>query len=264
MALALPGVAAPHDPIIIDLQVLPSVLAFLLVGMTPIGSIGFLLMAAERHRRDLQYRLEHDHLTGVSTRQAFERAAAEALRARGDCNQVHALLLADLDHVKRINDDHGHAAGDAALRAFVDHTRALLREQDLFGRYGGEEFVLLLPGLDTAGAAAVAERIRRVTAALALNAPPGGSVPLSVSVGLCTTVQIAPAPRGLPLPQRPSSLARSGRRALKRCRARSARKHAPRKRRGSASAGVASTRSSMGPRISCSSRPARISERYQS
>ncbi|WP_200241626.1 GGDEF domain-containing protein [Thiohalocapsa halophila] len=183
----------PAGPLTVDLQVLPSVLAFLLVAMTPIASIGVLLMAAEHHRRDLQYRLEHDHLTGVSTRQAFERAAEDALRESGDDNRVHALLLADLDHFKRINDDHGHAIGDAALRAFVDQTRALLREQDLFGRYGGEEFVLLLPGVDAAGAAAVAERIRRATAALVLSAPAGTPVPLTVSLGLCTTAQLAPA-----------------------------------------------------------------------
>ncbi len=73
------------------------------------------------------------------------------------------MALIDLDYFKQINDTYGHAAGDAVLRAFAQTCRQHCREIDLFARFGGDEFALLLPGTDCAQAAAVLERIRRIT-----------------------------------------------------------------------------------------------------
>ena len=69
-------------------------------------------------------------------------------------------MLADLDGFKEVNDEHGHAVGDAVLRVFAEVLRDTLRESDLAGRWGGEEFLLLLPGADKEGAAQLAERVR--------------------------------------------------------------------------------------------------------
>ncbi len=124
-----------------------------------------------------------DPLTGVSNRRHFVEAAEQELaRARRHGWPV-TLLMLDLDHFKSINDTHGHAVGDEALRTFTAAGRALLRENDLLGRTGGEEFAILLPETDIAGARMVAERIRRRTAELAV--PAGGeTVRFTVSIGV--------------------------------------------------------------------------------
>lgn len=108
-----------------------------------------------------------DDLTGLANRRVFiERLDAEAARARRAGGWV-AVALADLDHFKRINDSHGHAAGDDVLRAAADALRAVARETDLAARVGGEELAVLLPGTDEAGAVAFAERLRAAVEGLA-------------------------------------------------------------------------------------------------
>ena len=103
--------------------------------------------------------LERDPLTGTLNRRAFDRALEEAhagfVRGRG-----YALVMIDMDRFKQLNDTLGHAAGDAALRQMVEELRPCVREVDRFGRLGGEEFGVLLPDTDLAGAALVAERMR--------------------------------------------------------------------------------------------------------
>ena len=106
-----------------------------------------------------------DPLTGVFNRRhylpLFQREFERALRYR----QPLALCLLDLDHFKRINDTYGHAAGDTALRTIADICRSELRETDVLGRLGGEEFVVLLPNTTAENAKAAAERIRARLAA---------------------------------------------------------------------------------------------------
>jgi diguanylate cyclase (GGDEF)-like protein len=101
-----------------------------------------------------------DGLTGLANR----RAAAEALHgeaARAERLETPlSVVLADLDGFKDVNDAHGHAVGDAVLRVFAEVLRETLRESDVAGRWGGEEFLLLLPGADEEGAAQLAERVR--------------------------------------------------------------------------------------------------------
>lgn len=103
--------------------------------------------------------LERDPLTGTLNRRAFDRALEQAhagfVRGRG-----YALVMIDMDRFKQLNDTLGHAAGDAALRQMVEELRPCVREVDRFGRLGGEEFGVLLPDTDLAGAALVAERMR--------------------------------------------------------------------------------------------------------
>lgn len=128
---------------------------------------------------DLLIRADHDALTGVLNRAAFYRAAAAYRDEAPAC-----ILLADIDHFKAINDGHGHAAGDEALKLVASTLRAALRPDDLLGRVGGEEFAILLAGLPFGLGMTLAERARGAIDALAFRSPEGEPVALSISVGV--------------------------------------------------------------------------------
>lgn len=116
--------------------------------------------ALEQQQQDLSYLATHDALTGLRNRRAFlQEAEHELQRAlRYPCET--SILVADLDHFKRVNDQYGHPGGDAVLRHFAALLKAQLRDSDIAARLGGEEFIVLLPGTGAAGAAAVGEKIR--------------------------------------------------------------------------------------------------------
>ncbi len=131
---------------------------------------------------DVQRLAITDALTSVyNRRHFFELAVLEYTRA---CRYQHplALIMVDLDHFKSINDQHGHAAGDCVLQAVAQHCCATLRKADLVGRYGGEEFVILLPETTLASAARVAERLRARVARTGIEA--GTAQPLYVTLSL--------------------------------------------------------------------------------
>jgi diguanylate cyclase (GGDEF)-like protein len=115
----------------------------------------------QNKRSELEHRGRHDGLSGLFNRSHWESLVhAEFERCRR-APQHATLVMADLDHFKRINDLHGHAAGDEAIRRFAGTLRRELRLNDAAGRYGGEEFGLLLPGTSAAAAREVIERFRR-------------------------------------------------------------------------------------------------------
>ena len=123
-----------------------------------------------------------DGLTGLANRRATADALhAEAARAER-LETPLAVVLADLDGFKDVNDAHGHAVGDEVLRVFADVLRDTVRESDVAGRWGGEEFLLLLPGADLDGAAQLAERVRDGLAARELPGVPGLRVTASFGV----------------------------------------------------------------------------------
>jgi diguanylate cyclase len=106
-----------------------------------------------------------DPLTGVANRRHFEaRGVVEIAEARRNGHEL-AVVVMDIDHFKRVNDNYGHAGGDAVLRRFTRVIEPQLRPADLLARIGGEEFVLLLPNSDLEAGLAVAERIRLAVAA---------------------------------------------------------------------------------------------------
>jgi diguanylate cyclase (GGDEF)-like protein len=102
-----------------------------------------------------------DPLTGTLTRRALYSEARNLLKETPRHGGSLALLMFDIDHFKHFNDSYGHAEGDEALRSLTETCRARLRPFDLFGRYGGEEFVVILPRSDEEAAAGAAERLRR-------------------------------------------------------------------------------------------------------
>jgi diguanylate cyclase (GGDEF)-like protein len=115
------------------------------------------LAAAEERIRDMAIT---DELTGLRNRRhIMQRLAEESSRSRRTGRPL-SILIFDVDHFKRVNDEHGHDAGDAVLRSVSAMAVRALRTTDLVARYGGEEFLVLLPETDSAGAALIAERIR--------------------------------------------------------------------------------------------------------
>lgn len=122
------------------------------------------LLCKERETQKFMRAARSDSLTGIanhgalldSARRLFERSRREAT--------PYSLIMFDLDHFKAINDLHGHRAGDHILNAFADTVRGVLRPTDLFGRYGGEEFAVILPGATVETAGVIAERVRHAFA----------------------------------------------------------------------------------------------------
>ena len=125
-----------------------------------------------------------DPLTGVRNRRAFLLDVEQELRRARRSGQAVSVMLADVDDFKRINDSFGHAVGDTALRAIATALRAELREFDLLGRIGGEEFAILLPGLEIGGALDVAERLRSRIENLRIEADGAGALRITVSIGV--------------------------------------------------------------------------------
>ncbi|WP_225042764.1 GGDEF domain-containing protein [Xanthomonas campestris] len=142
-----------------------------------------------RHRRQLSTLAMRDELTGLPNRRAIRTEAQQqiehALRARTSC----MLALIDLDHFKQINDVHGHATGDAVLKALAAASRRALRERDQLGRLGGEEFLLVLPGCTADEIGSVFARLRSAVAAIAI-----AGLPADAPVRFCLgAVRVTPA-----------------------------------------------------------------------
>jgi len=137
------------------------------------------LLAREETLEGLAY---SDDLTGLANRRfAMRQLAAQLSRARRH-DEPLALLLADIDHFKALNDDHGHLAGDAVLRAVALRLRSRLRQEDVIGRFGGEEFLIALPETDARGALRAAEALRGVIADAGVDVD-GRLHRVSISIG---------------------------------------------------------------------------------
>jgi two-component system, sensor histidine kinase LadS len=135
---------------------------------------------------DAERRAQIDPLTGVLNRNSLiERLHAACLRAQARGLPI-ALLFIDLDHFKQINDSFGHQAGDACLRAIIAPIHAELRQSDVIGRYGGEEFVVILSSADAAAAVPIAQRILERVAAVQVDGY-GDPIRLTCSIGLAAS-----------------------------------------------------------------------------
>jgi len=141
----------------------------------------------QRHAlSEAERRAKTDSLTGVLNRRSLlEQLEAVCRDARANGLPV-AVLFIDLDFFKSINDSHGHAAGDACLSAIVQPIQAELRQSDIVGRYGGEEFVVVLSGADAAAAAPIAERIRARVAEISIDGH-GAPIQVTCSIGVASS-----------------------------------------------------------------------------
>ena len=127
----------------------------------------------------------HDALTGAWNHGAIiEMIQGELVRAEREGGST-AVILVDLDHFKRVNDTYGHLTGDAVLREAVQRMTHVLRRSDVLGRYGGEEFLILLPRCEPADAWALAERLRQCVACNPM-ATSLGEVSCTISLGVST------------------------------------------------------------------------------
>jgi diguanylate cyclase (GGDEF)-like protein len=148
-----------------------------------VNGFGFLLLYKERDDRTMALLATIDSLTGLVNRRAFFERTARARQFAGRVGKPVALMMLDIDHFKRLNDRFGHACGDEALCAFAATAQATLREHDILGRLGGEEFALVMPGTDLAGACYAAERLRAAVEGAVL-ACEESSYALTVSIGV--------------------------------------------------------------------------------
>jgi diguanylate cyclase (GGDEF)-like protein len=134
-------------------------------------------------RDALRFEATHDPLTGLWNRLATTNTLARELVRGARHQEPLSVILADLDHFKNINDTYGHLTGDTALRAASGRILSAVRAYDTVGRFGGEEFLVILPECDLPGAANLAERIRGYFAREPFDLPEGG-IPLFLSLGV--------------------------------------------------------------------------------
>jgi diguanylate cyclase (GGDEF)-like protein len=138
-----------------------------------------------------------DGLTGTFNRRHFMERAQQAYDNSRRFGHALTAMMLDVDHFKRVNDRHGHHVGDQVLRALAERCRSALRSVDLLGRYGGEEFAILLPGASEQSAATVlAERIRRKVAEEPIETD-DGPVRVTISIGVATIDQQMRSPEDL-------------------------------------------------------------------
>jgi diguanylate cyclase (GGDEF)-like protein len=132
-----------------------------------------------------------DSLTGLANRRSLEETLRVELARAARFHEPVTIVLADLDDFKRINDTYGHAAGDEVLKAFASALRSTVRESDVAGRWGGEEFALVLTGTDADGGARLADRARRTIEEREVQMPNGDFVTVTASFGVASFPEAA-------------------------------------------------------------------------
>jgi diguanylate cyclase (GGDEF)-like protein len=159
-------------------------MAFTVLAIT----LGAMMMANERLRTALEFIASHDQLTDAYSRRAFIELLNKELARSMRYQRSLALLMCDLDSFKAINDHYGHSVGDRVIVDFVQRAKALLRTTDSIGRYGGEEFIVLLPETSAEHAKLIAERLCTEIAA----ATTGGLPRYTVSIGIASLSERTP------------------------------------------------------------------------
>ena len=141
------------------------------------------LVALSQTLDHLRAEANRDYLTGLSNRRRFRNALGQELERWRRYHVPCALVLVDIDYLKRINDAHGHSAGDVVIRHVASALTEHSRDNDTAARLGGEEFALLLAGTDSRNAFAAAERLRQAVASVAVESV--GTVTVSLGVASC-------------------------------------------------------------------------------
>ena len=146
-------------------------------------TLGYVLMTKERADAEFRRSARLDALTGIPNRSAFLDTFQHVLAQAARGNWPVALLMADIDKFKNVNDTYGHLAGDAVLRAVAQRLQAGLRAQDTLGRYGGEEFLVLLPDTPVSGARTLAQHLRQSVEQMVVSWE-GKKITVTISVGI--------------------------------------------------------------------------------
>ena len=170
-----------HPPSAQQREVLQTVSVLLSVAFVFLIGLSFLLMLCSELLTLVKDESERDLLCGVLNRRGIEQKLDLELKRASRAGQHLAIALIDIDHFKAINDHAGHAAGDAALRDLVSAISGRLRPHDLLGRFGGDEFLLILPHTSSSEAFTVSSRIEQSVRELSI---PGEAIPLTISIGL--------------------------------------------------------------------------------
>jgi diguanylate cyclase (GGDEF)-like protein/PAS domain S-box-containing protein len=140
------------------------------------------ISANKRIEADLRSEAGQDSLTGLANRRQIERAIGNQIEIAGQGGESGSVLMADLDDFKRVNDEHGHETGDEVLRFFASQLKNEIRETDLAGRFGGDEFIVLMGNVDEAKADTICNQIMDHFDKLVFK-PEGLALPVRVSVG---------------------------------------------------------------------------------
>lgn len=153
------------------------------LGLILLWNLSFMLMPGERLQNQLRRAAQDDALTNLLNRGGFSTLASRQIERCRHAKQPSSVLLMDLDHFKRVNDTHGHDAGDRLLCAFAETVRTQSRPTDLVARYGGEEFCALLPNASQQDALVIAERIRHHFSQVTIPVN-GDEIGTTVSIGV--------------------------------------------------------------------------------
>lgn len=151
-----------------------------------LGAVLALCLSHGLTQEHLRLEGRQDPLTQVGNRAAFEQDLAVELARAERHHQPLSCFFVDIDHFKQINDNFGHANGDMCLREVSHVLRNALRKTDILARFGGEEFVALLPACEPARAMETAERVREQIEALTLETSAGQAIAVTVSIGVCS------------------------------------------------------------------------------
>jgi diguanylate cyclase (GGDEF)-like protein len=138
-----------------------------------------------------------DALTGLPNRRAFDKNLAEEIRRSARYNHTFTVMMVDLDGYKRINDTYGHVVGDTALREIAQCLRGSVRDTDFMARFGGDEFVLILPETKSGDDLFIAQKLREAAGVCRLSLPDGKRETLTLSIGSASFPLDASEPSGL-------------------------------------------------------------------
>lgn len=147
-----------------------------------------LLLRVNNVEHEMRSLASIDALTGLYNRHTFYSVANHLISLMGREKECVSALFIDIDHFKKVNDKHGHLAGDVVLKDVARHLRESIRTSDTLGRIGGEEFVILLPRTKLEHAAMVGEKIRKAIESRSVQIGPDKHIKVTISVGIATAV----------------------------------------------------------------------------
>ncbi len=150
-------------------------------------TIGFTLMVSQRLQLDLIEMATIDLLTRIANRRAVQSFLEKELSRTARHGSEFSILMIDMDNLKMINDTHGHDAGDQALIKLAQTIESVIRKQDLVGRWGGDEFLVILPNTPIENASILAERIRHDTSASNFKTATISSLKVTISIGIASS-----------------------------------------------------------------------------